>query len=139
MNGFYPEGCKSDSEKGGFTLQALNDAKIQGKVLEAPVLMCDANHNLIVDLGCMKGIIPRTDGAIGIEDGTTRDIALISRVGKTVCFTVSEIHADVQKPHALLSRKNAQKNICKKIKKILKFATIILDKPILLCYNAIVD
>ena len=32
-----------------------------------------------------------------------------------------------------------KKIFAKKIKKILKFATIILDKPILLCYNAIVD
>lgn len=125
MNGFYPEGCKSNIEKGGFTLQALNDAKVQGKVLEAPVLMCDANHNLIVDLGCMKGIIPRTDGAIGIEDGTTRDIALISRVGKTVCFTVSEIHADVPKPHALLSRKNAQKLCLEHIRNECKSGDII--------------
>lgn len=116
MNGFYPEGCKSDNAKTGFTLQALIEAKTQGCVLEAPVLMCDASHNLIVDLGCMKGLIPRLEGAIGIADGSTRDIALISRVGKSVCFTVSEIFADNPKPYALLSRKNAQRLCLEHIK-----------------------
>ena len=116
MNGFYPEGCKSNCEKAGFSLQTLIEAKAQGCVLEAPVLMCDASHNLIVDLGCMKGIIPRSEGAIGIDDGSTRDIALISRVGKTVCFTVSEILTQNPKPHALLSRKNAQELCLRHIK-----------------------
>ncbi|MBR2489538.1 MAG: S1 RNA-binding domain-containing protein [Clostridia bacterium] len=116
MNGFYPEGCKSNCEKAGFSLQTLVEAKAQGCVLEAPVLMCDASHNLIVDLGCMKGIIPRSEGAIGIDDGSTRDIALISRVGKTVCFTVSEILTQNPKPHALLSRKNAQELCLRHIK-----------------------
>ena len=49
-------------------------------MLEAPVVMCDSAHNLIVNLGCMKGIIPRVEGAVGIEEGSTRDIALISNI-----------------------------------------------------------
>ncbi len=39
---------------------------------------------MIIDFPCMKGIIPRIEGAIGIDDGTTRDIALISKVNKPV-------------------------------------------------------
>ena len=71
--------------------------------------MCDAAHNLVVDLGCMKGVIPRAEGAIGISDGTTRDIALISRVGKPVCFIIDNIETDKNgNPFALLSRKKAQ-------------------------------
>ena len=78
-------------------------------MLEAPVVMCDAAHNLMVNLGCMKGIIPREEGALGIADGSTRDIALISRVGKPVCFVVTAITADGSgKPYALLSRRRAQ-------------------------------
>ncbi len=114
MNGFYPEGCKG--KKTEFTLQSISEARAERKVLEAPVIMCDASHNLIVDLGVMKGIIPRNEGALGIEEGKTRDIALISRVGKMVCFTVSEIMNDKEKPYALLSRKNAQSLCLKHIK-----------------------
>lgn len=110
MIGFYPEGWNlSENKKNRFTSADLAEAKVQETVLEAPVIMCDAAHNLVVNLGCMKGVIPREEGALGISDGTTRDIALISRVGKTVCFVVSSITVDSSgKPYALLSRRRAQ-------------------------------
>ena len=110
MNGFYPEGWSiSNIKEKRFTSADLAEAKIQETVLEATVVMCDSDHNLVVNLGCMKGIIPREEGAIGITDGTTRDIALITRVGKPVCFTVKSITADESgRPYAILSRKKAQ-------------------------------
>ena len=111
MNGFFPEGWNTqatDSKK-TFTPAFLADAKEKQTVLESTVTMCDAAHNLIVDLGCMRGVIPREEGAIGIADGSTRDIALISRVGKPVCFTVSTLGNDENgKPYAVLSRRRAQ-------------------------------
>ncbi|MCH5203195.1 MAG: S1 RNA-binding domain-containing protein [Oscillospiraceae bacterium] len=80
-----------------------------GEIVEAPCIICDSKHNLIVDLGCMRGIIPREDGALGIAEGLTKDIALISRVNKPVCFTVKEITQDeFGNEYAVLSRKEAQ-------------------------------
>ncbi len=110
MNGFYPEGWFAEKQKTReFTPALLAEAMGDGKVLEATVIMCDAAHNLVVELGCMKGIIPRNEGALGIRDGKTRDIALISRVGKTVCFVVDSILNDENgKSYALLSRRRAQ-------------------------------
>ena len=109
MNCFYPEGWNEGKKKYCYTSADLTEAKRSGDVLEATVITCDAKHNLVVDLGCMKGIIPRNEGAIGIESGATRDIALISRVGKTVCFTVDSIENDENSvPYAILSRKKAQ-------------------------------
>ena len=109
MNGFYPEGWNVGNKKYCYTLSQLSEAKNLKTVLESPVTMCDAAHNLVVDLGCMKGVIPRAEGAIGISDGTTRDIALISRVGKPVCFIIDNIETDKNgNPFALLSRKKAQ-------------------------------
>lgn len=79
------------------------------EILEADVLMCDAEHNMIVNLGCMRGIVPRDEGAIGIREGNVRDIALISRVGKPICFTVKSVETDSNgKLYALLSRRTAQ-------------------------------
>ena len=110
---YKPEGYLSNASRGNYTSADLAEAKITKAVLEAPVIMCDASHNLVVNLGCMKGIIPRSEGAIGITEGYTRDIALISRVGKTVCFTVTSITADENgRPYALLSRSEAQ-TICR--------------------------
>lgn len=80
-----------------------------GDILEAPCIVCDSRHNLVVDLGNIRGIIPREEGAIGIAEGTTKDIALISRVNKPVCFTVKEItHDKIGNAYAILSRKEAQ-------------------------------
>ena len=115
MNGFYPEGCLgSITEKGKvFTPTLLAEAQARQTVLEAVVTMCDAAHNLIVNLGCVKGVIPREEGAIGISDGSTRDIALISRVGKPDCFVITALKTDENgKLYALLSRKRAQE-LCK--------------------------
>jgi len=112
MNGFYPEGKlygESENKRCMSSLAALADAQVREMVLEAPVIMCDTEHNLIVDLGCIKGIIPRNEGAIGIENGSTRDIALISRVGRTVCFVVTAFRTDTNgKTQAILSRRKAQ-------------------------------
>lgn len=89
----------------------LSEAMRNKKILESRAVLCDNEHNLIVDLGCMKGIIPRKEGAIGIPEGTTRDIALISRVNKAVCFYVTGFDKDYQgNPVALLSRKKVQED-----------------------------
>lgn len=116
MNGFSPEGWNGTAAEGkkAFTPSALAEAQSKQTVLESTVTMCDAEHNLIVDLGCMRGIIPREEGAIGISDGSTRDIALISRVGKPVSFVITDIKVDeFGRPCAYLSRKCAQE-LCKK-------------------------
>lgn len=84
-------------------------AKEDDRILEARALICDSGHNLIVDLDSMRGIIPREEGALGLENGTTRDIAVISRVNKAVCFKVLDIkHQPDGKNIAILSRRAAQ-------------------------------
>ena len=57
----------------------------------------------------MRGIIPREECAMGIKDGLVRDIAIISRVNKPVCFKVLEIeNSQDGTPFAILSRRLAQ-------------------------------
>ena len=89
---------------------ALREAYMSGKILEARAVMCDKEHNLHVDLGAMKGIIPREEGALGIEDGSVRDIAIISRVNKPVVFKITSFQKDENgEVYALLSRRAVQK------------------------------
>ncbi len=114
MTGFFPEGSKETNLNGKrkkYTIAELASAKAKGDILEATAYMCDSDHNLLVSLGEINGVIPRIEGAIGIAEGKTKEIALISRVGKSVCFTVEEIHTG-DTPYALLSRKNAMQK-CK--------------------------
>lgn len=116
MRSFVPEGVLYNTEQNTRILQdasLLQGAMERGDVLEAPVVMCDAAHNLHVKLPCMRGIIPYKEGAVGIEEGAVRDIALLSRVGKPVCFTVESLETDeAGKPVAMLSRRRAQRR-CK--------------------------
>lgn len=118
MKGFYPEGWLScDNNLKNFSAATLTDACAKGTILESVAYMCDNEHNLLVNLGSMRGIIPRNQGAIGIEEGTTKDIALISRVGKSVCFTVEEIKCDhIGKRYALLSRRKPQEQALYELK-----------------------
>jgi small subunit ribosomal protein S1 len=109
---FLPEGGLlglEHNKRAILSVTTLSEAAAKGEILEGFATGCDAGHNLIVNLGEIKGVIPRNDGAIGIAEGTVRDIALISRVGKAVCFTVEGFTRDGKGNRvALLSRRNAQ-------------------------------
>lgn len=112
MTFYYPEGALIDTpeNRAAFaSLPALEQAKAQGKLLEGRAIVCDARHNLIVDMGIWRGMIPRAEGAIGIEEGTTRDIAMISRVNKPVCFKITSLErAPGGAVIPMLSRRDAQ-------------------------------
>lgn len=112
MSEFYPEGELIGSESNRRAVsseESLKECILSGRIVEAPCIVCDSGHNLIVDFGFIKGIIPRTEGAIGIDDGTTRDIALISRVNKAVCFKVTAFaNNEHGNKTVILSRRMAQ-------------------------------
>lgn len=92
MNVYLPEGARlytAANQAAIATVAGLTAAMRDSQLLEARVMRCDASHNLYVDLPCMEGIIPRDEGALGIAEGTVRDIALLSRVSKPVVFLVT--------------------------------------------------
>jgi small subunit ribosomal protein S1 len=109
MKEFYPEEIKARNDgKIYYTAENIATAVKTGEILRGVVNLCDTSHNLMVDLGSMKGIIAKED-ALASSDGSVRDIAIISRVGKTVCFTVEDVIYDLSGiPVARLSRKKAQ-------------------------------
>ncbi len=112
MSSYKPEGLLLDTAENRQSMRsaaALQEACASNKTLEARAVMCDNEHNLMVDLGVMRGIIPRDEGAIGIADGSAKDIAIISRVNKAVCFKVLGLETDsLGKPVAYLSRRQIQ-------------------------------
>lgn len=112
MKGYQPEGWKIDTTENRYMISSpstVYEAMNRGDILEARAIMCDYDHNLIVELGCMKGIIPREEGTIGIAEGKVKDIALISRVGKPVSFIVDSVCPDENgRLQAKLSRRRAQ-------------------------------
>ena len=109
---FYPEGHlidRAENQAAMLNAAALSDAMRDARILEARSVICDNEHNLIVDFKCMRGIIPREEGALGIREGTVRDIAIISRVNKPVCFIITDFIRDAAgRITAVLSRRRAQ-------------------------------
>jgi small subunit ribosomal protein S1 len=86
-----------------------------GMILEGRTILCTPEHDLIVSIGNFKGIIPREETAIGIQEGTTREIAILSRVGKSVCFTVTAIDQTEKPAKIILSRRHAQELALKRL------------------------
>lgn len=107
---YYPEGMFPKSLRADeMTREQLKKACLEGTILEATARSATPQHDLLVDLGGIQGIIPRADTAIGIADGTVRDIAILSRVGKPVCFQIASVDGLYEpRPTLLLSRKAAQ-------------------------------
>ena len=112
MKKYYPENylITTPENRNILSSQAsVREACHSGKIVEVRATVCDKDHNLHVDLGVMKGIIPRDEGAIGIDDGSVRDIAIISRVNKPVMCRITDFTTDEKgETIALLSRKSVQ-------------------------------
>lgn len=88
---FLPEGARLETPENRRALagaEGLEAARLEGRILEGLVKSCDPQHNLVVDLGPFEGFIPRLEAAVGLDTGETREIAVLSRVGKPVCFQV---------------------------------------------------
>lgn len=83
---------------------ALDQARQQETIVEGRALLCTPGHDLVVQLGPFTGRIPREEAALGIREGTAREIAILSRVGKPVACTV--LGWEGKAP--LLSRRRAQ-------------------------------
>lgn len=62
MTTYRPEGLLIDTPENCAYLKsisALEEAMREGRCLEGRAVVCDSAHNLYVDLGCTRGIIPR--------------------------------------------------------------------------------
>lgn len=112
LNGYRPEGSVIalpenreylSSEQG--IVKAIND----GVILEGMAIRCDSDYRLTVDLGSFKGYIYREDVQYSPSGEMARDIAVITRVGKAVCFKVVGFFFENGKRAIRLSRREAQR------------------------------
>ena len=112
MNPVYkPEGYIIDTQENKehtYSLASLEYVQNSGITVEGRASLCDSNHNLIVELGAYKGIIPKEEAAYSTDGSNVRDIAVITRVGKPVCFKVKSIDKSGNVPEIILSRRAAQ-------------------------------
>ena len=109
---YYPEGMQITSQENReylSSLAGLERAIYDDVILEAMAVMCDSDLNLTVDLCGMRGIIPKSEAAYCTGPDGVKDIAVITRVGKAVCFKVKAVNRDRKgAPEIILSRRMAQ-------------------------------
>lgn len=109
---YKPEGTNIDNEENKElcdSLQGLEYAKALGTILEGRVIKCDNERNLTVDLGRFTGIIPKNEAVMPVGTQEVRDIAIITRVGKSVCVKITDIQkSENGNVNIILSRKKAQ-------------------------------
>ncbi len=113
MNTYKPEGSITyDLQNREYisTRQGLEYAYEKQIILEAPTILCDKSFNLHVSLGPgLHGIIPRDECEFLPTGERSKDIAILTRVGKPICFKVMGLSKnEAGEIVATLSRREAQ-------------------------------
>ncbi len=111
---YLPEGGRIGTQankEATATLSSLERAMANGTILEGIATLCDHDLNLTVRVGAFEGYIPRSEAAYSMDGESVKDIAIISRVGKPICFRIIGIMTDAPEgtPVLLLSRRLAQR------------------------------
>jgi small subunit ribosomal protein S1 len=108
MNEFLPEGRSfftPENERLLSSIEGLEEAFREQIILEAIPYRCDPERNLHWRIAGTTVIMPRSECGVGIAEGTTREISILSRVGKPTAFLVTGFEGD-RTPQ--ISRKEAQ-------------------------------
>ena len=113
-NRYMPEGSRISTIQNReyiSSLSGLRTALERQALLEAPAILCDHNFNLHVSLGGGAiGLIPREECEFTRGKEPVKDIAILTRVGKPVCFKVTGFIKDENGiTVAILSRREAQR------------------------------
>ena len=112
MEGIYkPEGMlmmTRENREYLSSVQNLERAQKEGRILEAPAVLCDSDMRLHISLGPMRGYIEREEAVFSRDGENVKDIAVITRVGKAVCFKILGFAEEGGERFALLSRRAAQ-------------------------------
>ncbi len=116
MPQFLPEGQLIDTASNKSyikNISSLQESMINKRIIESRASICDSEHNLIIDFGFIKGIIPKNECAIGIKEGLVKDISIISKVNKPVCFRVMRFEKDQNNNNIVILSRKAVQEQCK--------------------------
>ena len=106
------EGKRLKTDKNRYysqSVETLTSAMESGVILEAVSYLCDHDRHLHVKIGDIDGIIPKSECVYNFSMLPEKDIAIISRVGKPVCFKIIGIETDENRnARAICSRREAQ-------------------------------
>lgn len=109
---YLPEGLRFGTAKNNeytANLSGLETAMRNQVILEALALRCDNDMTLEFNVGGVRCVMPKEESCMAFDGEDIKDIAVITRVGKCVCFKVINIVDDKKgNVYAVLSRRAAQ-------------------------------
>lgn len=131
-NEYLPEGNIMSTYRNRESLSGLAElekAKEDGIILEALAQMCDEQLTLHFDLNGIHGIMRKEESMFCRKNEIIKDIAVLTRVGKPVCFKILSLERDGEgQMIAVLSRKAAQRECMENRLTFLKTGDIINAK-----------
>lgn len=111
MQAFRTEGNYRSADR--LTAEQLRAAMASHEILQSTALAFDTERQLRFELNGVRAVMPFAQCADGAENGTVRDIAVLTRVGRPTCFVIETMETDADgKPFYRLSRAQAQR-MCK--------------------------
>lgn len=114
VNPYLPEGqllTQPRNRELTASLQGLERAMYAGIILEGMALLCDGSLDLHIDLPALpdvSAVIPAHEVVYNKNNAPVKDIAILTRVGKAVCFKVVGITTRDGQTQVTLSRRAAQ-------------------------------
>ena len=111
MHAYRTEGSYRSAAR--MTAAELRAAMASREILQSTALAFDTQRQLRFELGGVKAVMPFAQCADGAANGTVRDIAVLTRVGRPTCFVIESLDTDeTGQPVYRLSRAEAQR-MCK--------------------------
>jgi small subunit ribosomal protein S1 len=110
-NIYLPEGCllnTPENQEYISSISGLERAFVEGKILESTVSFCDSSFRLHIELNGVLGIMDKEEALFCREGEHSKDIAIITRVGKPIAFKVIGFRRENGIIVAVLSRRKAQ-------------------------------
>lgn len=108
------------------SLESLEAALDSGIILEGVSYLCDHDRHLHVKVGDFDGIIPRSECVYTANGLPEKDIAIISRVGKPICFKIIGIEKNERnEPFVICSRREAQRDCMREMVSRLSMGDVI--------------
>ena len=112
MNTYTPEGTRivtPENREALSSLRALERTMEEGVIAESVALLCDEDLSLHFDLYGIPAVMPREEVQQAEEGEAVKDIAILTRVGKPVCFRIIGFSRRTDgQTEAILSRRAAQ-------------------------------
>ena len=114
MNTYKPEGMLISTLENHEYISSragLERALEKQAILEAPVTLCDHDFNLHINLGRgLRAVMPREEVQFLPDGADVKDIAVLTRVGKPVCFKIMGFErGGTGETVAVVSRRAAQR------------------------------